>query len=190
MKRSAGASGCLLGYGAAWARAEGQAGRHQVGSPVPSAQRPRRRPRSGCPNLRNAGRWPAIRRGSARRLPPAPGSACHRAGWRVPARLHQVEVLRVVLVQNYLTVAGGRGREVVKRREAQVEGLPPGRSRIPSPYDLDARWGVERDTFWNGYRCTSPRPAAPAPPWTTPPRAAAPVAKVTTTTVRLPRGLI
>jgi transposase len=67
-------------------------------------------------------------------------------------RLHQVEVLRVVLVQNYLTVAGEQGREVVKRREAQVEGLPPGRSRITSPYDTDARWGVKRDTFWNGYK--------------------------------------
>ena len=68
------------------------------------------------------------------------------------ARLHQVEVLRVVLLQNYLTVVGERGREVIKRREADVEGLPPGRSRITSPYDLDARWGVKRDTFWNGYK--------------------------------------
>jgi IS5 family transposase len=68
------------------------------------------------------------------------------------ARLHQVEALRVVLVQNYLTVEDNRGREVIKRREADVEGLPPGRSRITSPYDLDARWGVKRDTFWNGYK--------------------------------------
>ena len=68
------------------------------------------------------------------------------------ARLRQVEVLRVMLVQNYLTVTGERGREVIKRREAEVEGLPPGRSRITSPYDLDARWGVKRDTFWNGYK--------------------------------------
>lgn len=66
------------------------------------------------------------------------------------ARLHQVEVLRVVLLQNYLTVEDERGREVIKRREAEVEGLPPGRSRITSPYDLGARWGVKRDTFWNG----------------------------------------
>ena len=58
----------------------------------------------------------------------------------------------MVPVQNYLTVAGGRGREVVKRREAQVEGLPVGRSRVTSPYDLDALWGVKRDTFWNGYK--------------------------------------
>src|SRR5260370_25304377 len=67
------------------------------------------------------------------------------------ARLHQVRVLRVVLLQNYLTVVDERGREVIKRREAEVEGLPPGRSRITSPYDLDARWGVKRDTFSNGY---------------------------------------
>src|SRR5216684_3572976 len=63
------------------------------------------------------------------------------------ARLHQVEVLRVVLLQNYLTVEDERGREVIRRREAQAEGLPPGRSRITSPYDLDARRGVKRDTF-------------------------------------------
>jgi len=68
------------------------------------------------------------------------------------ARLQQVEVLRVVLVQNCLIVIDERGREVIRRREAQVEGLPPGRSRITSPYDTDARWGVQRDTFWNGYK--------------------------------------
>ena len=68
------------------------------------------------------------------------------------ARLHQAGVLRVVLVQNYLTVTGKGGREVIKRREAEVEGLPPGRSRITSPYDLGARWSVKRDTFWNGYK--------------------------------------
>jgi hypothetical protein len=44
------------------------------------------------------------------------------------ARLRQVEVLRVVLVHNYLTVTDERGREVITRREAEVEGLPPGRS--------------------------------------------------------------
>jgi hypothetical protein len=68
------------------------------------------------------------------------------------ARLHQVEVLRVVLVQNYLAVEDDQGREVIRRREADTEGLPPGRSRITSPYDLDARWGVKRDTFYNGYK--------------------------------------
>jgi hypothetical protein len=68
------------------------------------------------------------------------------------ARLRQVEVLRVVLVQNYLTVTNEGGREVITRREAEVEALPPGRSRISSPYDIDAHWGVKRDTFWNGYK--------------------------------------
>lgn len=68
------------------------------------------------------------------------------------ARLRQVEVLRVVLVQNYLTMTDEQGREVITRREAEGEGLPPGRSRITSPYDTDARWGVKRDTFWNGYK--------------------------------------
>ncbi|HET9247946.1 MAG TPA: IS1182 family transposase [Xanthobacteraceae bacterium] len=68
------------------------------------------------------------------------------------AGLRQVEVLRVVLVQNYLTVTGEQGREVITRREAEVEGLPPGRSRIASPYDTDTRWGAKRDTFWNGYK--------------------------------------
>lgn len=67
------------------------------------------------------------------------------------ARLRQVEVLRVVLVQNYLTVTDGQGREVIRRRE-DSDGLPPGRSRITSPYDLDARWGVKRDTSWHGYK--------------------------------------
>jgi transposase len=52
------------------------------------------------------------------------------------ARLRQAEVLRVVLVQNYLTVVDEQGREVIKRREAQAEGLPPGRSRLASPTTL------------------------------------------------------
>jgi hypothetical protein len=34
------------------------------------------------------------------------------------ARLHQAEVLRAVLVQNYLAVEDEQGREVIRRREA------------------------------------------------------------------------
>src|SRR5258708_32045570 len=68
------------------------------------------------------------------------------------ARLRQVEVLRVMLMQNYLTVIDQRGREVIKRRGAQGEGLPPGRSPITPPYDLHAPGGGKRDTFWNGYK--------------------------------------
>lgn len=67
-------------------------------------------------------------------------------------QVEAVQVLRVVLLQNYLIVTDSKGREVIKRREADKDGLPPGRSRLTSPYDTDARWGVKRDTFWNGYK--------------------------------------
>jgi transposase len=68
--------------------------------------------------------------------------------------LPAVEVLRRVLVQNYTRTVTANGREVIKRRqkEPEGEGLPPGHTRIVSPYDTDARWGVKRDTFWLGYK--------------------------------------
>jgi hypothetical protein len=69
-------------------------------------------------------------------MPPRPATLIWRSKYL--ARLHQAGVLRVVLVQNYLTVTGEQGREVIRRREAQVEGSPPGRSRIASPDDLDS----------------------------------------------------
>jgi hypothetical protein len=55
-------------------------------------------------------------------------------------------------MQNYVFVVDRRGREVICRREADVHGLPPGRSRITSPYDTDARRGGKRDLFWTGYK--------------------------------------
>ena len=75
--------------------------------------------------------------------------AADTPGWL--RELPAVEVLRVVLVQNYTRTITSDGREVVRRREADPDGLPPGRLRLTSPYDTDARWGVKRDTFWNGY---------------------------------------
>jgi transposase len=68
------------------------------------------------------------------------------------AELPAVDVLRRVLLQNYTRVAGADGTEVIKRREKAPEGdgLPPGRRRIASPYDTDARWGAKRDEFWLG----------------------------------------
>src|SRR2546430_9488328 len=91
--------------------------------------------------------------------------------------LPAVDVLRRVLVQNYTRVIGEDGREVIKRREKEPEGdgLPPGHARLAPPYDLDAPWGRQRDTFWLGYKlhntetCDDPppctrRPAPPAPP--------------------------
>ncbi len=56
-------------------------------------------------------------------------------------QVEAVQVLRVVLLQNYTRSIDEQGREVVTRREADVDGLPPGRSRLASPYDTDARWG-------------------------------------------------
>ncbi|WP_157383376.1 IS1182 family transposase [Nonomuraea coxensis] len=70
--------------------------------------------------------------------------------------LPAVQALRVMLIQNYVRVTDRKGREVVKRRrplEDGGEGLPPGRSRLTSPYDTDARWAAKGDDFfWNGYK--------------------------------------
>ncbi|MDD1064067.1 IS1182 family transposase [Streptomyces cocklensis] len=77
--------------------------------------------------------------------------------------LPAVQVLRIVLLQNYTRTIKG-GREVVKRRQKAEDGgdgRPPGHLRLSSPYDTDSRWSVKRDTLWNGYKlhisetCTS-----------------------------------
>lgn len=83
-----------------------------------------------------------------------------------------VEVLRRVLVQNYTRTITG-GKEVIKRREKEPEGdgLPPGHTRIASPYDTDARWGVKRDTFWLGYKLHVTETCDDAPPCTCRPAA-------------------
>jgi transposase len=72
-------------------------------------------------------------------------------GWL--RELPAVDVLRRVLVQNYLITTDARGREVIRMREAETDGLPPGRARLTSPYDLDARWAAKgEDLFWDGYK--------------------------------------
>lgn len=76
--------------------------------------------------------------------PPAPG-------WL--AELPAVQTLRITLVHNYLITTDSRGREVIRRREADTDGLPPARTRITSPYDTDTRWAAKGDDlFWNGYK--------------------------------------
>ncbi|MGH3779684.1 MAG: hypothetical protein ACRDRO_03375, partial [Pseudonocardiaceae bacterium] len=40
--------------------------------------------------------------------------------------LPAVDVLRRVLVQNYLVTTDAAGREVIRAREAEQDGLPPG----------------------------------------------------------------
>ncbi len=49
--------------------------------------------------------------------------------------LPAVQVLRRIWIQEYY-----RDREKVIRREEREHGLPPGRDRLASPYDLEARY--------------------------------------------------
>ncbi|MEU1601691.1 transposase, partial [Streptomyces sp. NPDC005708] len=69
----------------------------------------------------------------------APGSP----GWlrEIPA----VQVLRRAWVEQY-----HRDGEGVHWREGK--DLPPGRCRLSSPYDLDARYGMKRGSGWCGYK--------------------------------------
>jgi hypothetical protein len=56
-------------------------------------------------------------------------------------------------VQTYAVRTDSRGREVVKKRDADDEGVPPGSIRLASPYDPDARWSAKgEDLFWLGYK--------------------------------------
>ena len=65
--------------------------------------------------------------------------------------LPAVQALRMVWVQQYCRVIDEHG-EKVARREASEHGLPPGRSRLVSPYDTDARYSEKRGTGWLGYK--------------------------------------
>ncbi|MFF0551076.1 IS1182 family transposase [Streptomyces sp. NPDC004311] len=59
--------------------------------------------------------------------------------------IRQVEVLRQVWVQHFHLVDGE-----VRRRDPKDR--PPGAIRLVTPYDTEARAGVKRDSFWNGYK--------------------------------------
>lgn len=61
------------------------------------------------------------------------------------ADLPAVRVLRQVWVQEFLVVAG----EVVLR---DPKDRPPAAIRLVSPYELDARTGVKRQSMWDGYK--------------------------------------
>ena len=94
-------------------------------------------------------------------------AVCHPGtpGWL--RGLPAVDVLRRVLVQHTKLTTDRAGREVVTLRDADTDGLPPGRSRIVSPYDVDARWGGKRDLAWCGFKlhvsesCDAEAPAGP-----------------------------
>lgn len=67
--------------------------------------------------------------------------------------IEAVELLRQVVVQTYYVHTDARGREVVRKREADTDGVPPGSIRLASPYDPDARWAAKgEELFWLGYK--------------------------------------
>jgi len=80
--------------------------------------------------------------------------------------LPALEALRLVLIQQFYRDDGPGGRTVRWREDGQ-DGLPPGRSRLVSPYDLDARYGEKRGEKWLGYKAhyseTVPDPARDDP---------------------------
>ncbi len=90
------------------------------------------------------------------------GLALCRAAWadHAPAWIREIEavqILRQVLVQTYYLRTDTRGREVIKKREADDEGVPPGQLRLASPYDTDVRWAAKgEDLFWCGYKVQTP----------------------------------
>ncbi len=71
----------------------------------------------------------------------APGAP----GWL--RELPAVQVLRRIWIQQYY-----RDGEKVIRREEREHGLPPGRDRLASPYDLDARYSEKHGMGWTGYK--------------------------------------
>jgi transposase len=77
-------------------------------------------------------------------------------GADAPAWLRELpalELLRRMLVQTYYVCTDNRGREVIVRRDPSEHGVPPGRTRLASPYDPDARWAAKgEDLFWLGYK--------------------------------------
>jgi transposase len=86
-------------------------------------------------------------------------TAADAPGWL--RELPAVEALRRIWIQQYYRIVDRSGGTVI-RREAE-HGLPPGRLRLRSPYDLDARHGEKRGTGWLGYKLhlteTCPAPA-------------------------------
>jgi len=113
--------------------------------------------------------------------------------------LPAVDTLRRIWIQQFhRDVDTATGRSEVRRREAAPDGdgLPPGHLRIISPYDLDARYSIKRDTGWGGYKvhftetCNEPAPPADHDPaaGTRPIRGEVPnlITNVATTTATVP----
>lgn len=76
-----------------------------------------------------------------------------------------MDIMRQVLVQTYIVRTSSRGKEVVSKREADDDGVPPGHLRLASPYDPDARWSAKGDDlFWLGYKVHLTETCDDAPP--------------------------
>jgi transposase len=65
--------------------------------------------------------------------------------------LPAMQALRQIWVQQYYREIGEHGEKVIWRGAGE-QGLPPGRSAIVSPYDLDARYSEKRGKGWTGYK--------------------------------------
>ena len=70
-------------------------------------------------------------------------------GWL--RQLPAIQALRAIWIQQYYRSIGPAGEKVI-RRDAQQQGLPPGRTRIISCYDTSARHGEKRGFGWDGYK--------------------------------------
>jgi transposase len=69
-------------------------------------------------------------------------------GWL--ADLPAVAALRRIWIQQFCLQVGKGGEKVIWRGDEQ--GLPPGRARLVSPYDLDVRYAEKRGRGWTGYK--------------------------------------
>jgi hypothetical protein len=107
-----------------------------------------------------------------------------------------VQVLRRVWVQQYYRVIDEHGEKVIWREAGLTgQGLPPGRSRIISPYDLDARYSEKRGKPWRGYKVhlsetCSRRPPAAQGADSTPPAAPNLITNVVTTEAAVPDAVL
>jgi len=64
--------------------------------------------------------------------------------------LPAVQALRRIWIQQFCLDVSDGGEKVIWRGDEQ--GLPPARSRLVSPYDLDARYAEKRGKGWTGYK--------------------------------------
>lgn len=69
-------------------------------------------------------------------------------------KLSGVEILcRIWLQQYWLEYSGGEDGHMELRLRAD-DNQPPGKQRIHSPYDVEARYSAKRSTEWVGYKVT------------------------------------